>query len=250
MIAISDSVFIDGDLPVLYLKRLDGIVMSDIHIGYEQDMAKRGIYIPNVQKKRFLSVYEKSLSTFNFKKLIINGDFKHTFEKLTKQEKDELSEILSRTREDGIEVKVIKGNHDNYISLVVEKFDNVELMDSMEVDNFMITHGHKTIEKKDDKTFILGHEHPRLSIRDRIGYVKRFQVFLTIPVRDSSSKIIVLPPVGTYQAGNDVTMFHSNYMSPLIRNYGSLENAKPYVIVEGEGIMEFPELKLLRKIII
>ncbi|BBG23864.1 metallophosphoesterase [Sulfuracidifex tepidarius] len=250
MIEIAKSLFIESDLPVVYLKEIDAVVMSDVHIGYEQDMARKGIYIPKVQKKRFLSIYEKSINTFKVKKIIINGDFKHSFEKLTRQENEELSEIFKRTRDDGIEVKVVKGNHDNFISLVTEKFDNVELLEDMKLNDVVITHGHKNVEKSDGMTYILGHEHPRLSVRDKIGYVKRFQVFLKVPVKDSSSNIIVLPSVGTYQAGNDVTILHSGYMSPLIRNHGSLENARPYVIIEGEGIMEFPELKLLRKILI
>ncbi len=250
MIELAKSLFIESDLPVIYFKDADAVVMSDVHIGYEQDMARKGIYIPKVQMKRFLSVYERSINTFKARKVIINGDFKHTFEKLTRQEKDELSHILSRIKDDGIEVKIVKGNHDNFISLVTEKFDNVELLDELDLNNVIITHGHKNVDNRDGVLYILGHEHPRLSIRDKIGNVKRFQTFLNIPIKDSSSRIIVLPSVGTYQAGNDVTILHSGYMSPLIRNHAVLENAKPYVIIEGEGIMEFPELRLLRRIII
>ncbi|MEM3351894.1 MAG: phosphoesterase, partial [Saccharolobus sp.] len=33
------------------------------------------------------------------------------------------------------------------------------------------------------------------------------------------------------------------------KEHGILEKAKPYVIVEGEGIMEFPELGLLKNVL-
>ncbi|MCY0883855.1 MAG: phosphoesterase, partial [Acidianus infernus] len=64
------------------------------------------------------------------------------------------------------------------------------------------------------------------------------------------SKALILPAIGSYQAGNDISLIHNNYMSPLIRNYGILEEAKPYVIIEGEGIMEFPKLELLKNIVV
>ncbi len=38
-------------------------------------------------------------------------------------------------------------------------------------------------------------------------------------------------------------------MSSIMRKYAILEKAKPFVVIENEGILEFPELNLLRNII-
>ncbi|TRM98110.1 phosphoesterase, partial [Sulfolobus sp. E1] len=75
MLEIVKDVYIAEDLPVIYIKGINSIVMSDIHIGYEEEMAKKGIYIPRIQKKRFLNILNRAISTFKARNLIINGDF-------------------------------------------------------------------------------------------------------------------------------------------------------------------------------
>jgi len=251
MLEIAKGIQIDEDLPVLFIKNINSIVLSDVHIGYEGEMSKKGIYIPRIQKKRFINIVNKAISVFNTKNIIVNGDFKHTFDRLTKQEKEELNEILTYLKNEGANLTIVKGNHDNYISLVTEKFDNVKLVEDLDIGEIFITHGHKQIIPRSDTIYIIGHEHPRLSIRDKLEFSRKFQCFLKVPIKNvPSSKIIILPAIGIYQAGNDISLIHSNYMSNLVKEYAILEKAKPYVIVEGEGIMEFPELGLLRNILI
>ncbi len=249
LLEISPGIYIASDLPVLYLKNIDAIVLSDVHIGYEEEMARKGMFLPKVQKKRFIEVYRNSGKVFKFKRIVINGDFKHLFNKLGKEERDDLNEILSTLKDDGIEVTLVKGNHDNYVTLVTDKFDNVEVVDYLDLGNVFLLHGHKEVEVRDNTTYVIGHEHPRISIRDRLGFAKKLQAFLVVPLKSNGSKVIVLPSVGTYQAGNDISLIHNNYMSPIVRNFGVLEKAKPYVIIESEGIMEFPELGLLKNVL-
>ncbi len=234
---------------MLYVKGFEAIVLSDVHIGYEEEMARKGMFIPKVQKKRFMEVYNNARQVFKFKRIVINGDFKHLFNKLGKEERNDLNEILNALKEDGVEVTLVRGNHDNYVTLVTEKFDNVNVVDHLDLGEVFIFHGHREIEVKDNVTYVIGHEHPRISIRDRLGFTKKLQAFLIVPLKANNSKVIVLPSVGTYQAGNDISLVHNNYMSPIIRNLGVLEKAKPYVIVESEGIMEFPELGLLKNVL-
>ena len=249
MISLIDDIYIDEDLPVVYIKRLNSIVLADVHIGYEEEMASKGIFIPKVQKKRFLNIINRSIDIFKTNKIIINGDLKHSFSKLTRQEKTELTEIFQELKERGINTVVIKGNHDNYISLITEKFDNVDLVDSISIDNLVIFHGHTNIQLEENKIYIIGHEHPRLGLRDKLGFSRKLPCFLLAPLKNNS-KALVLPAIGIYQAGNDISLNHSNYMSPLMREFSILEKAKPFVIIEKEGIMEFPELYLLKDIII
>ncbi|QIW25352.1 metallophosphoesterase [Sulfolobus sp. S-194] len=249
MISLVDDIYIDEDLPVIYIRRFDSIILSDVHIGYEEEMASKGIFIPKVQKKRFLNIFNRAREVFKTNKLIINGDLKHSFSKLTKQEKTELNEIFRILKDEGTEITIIRGNHDNYLSLVTENYDNIKLVESLIVDNIVIFHGHTNIDVDENKIYIIGHEHPRLGLRDKLGFVRRMQCFLVTPLKNNS-KVIVLPAIGIYQAGNDISLNHSNYMSPLMREYSILEKSKPYVIIEKEGIMEFPELGLLKDIML
>lgn len=249
MLEIFEDIYISEDLPVAYIKSVNTIVMSDIHIGYEEDMAKKGIFIPKVQLKRFLNIYKRAIETFHTNKIILNGDVKHIFETLGRQEKQELTTMFNQLKDDGIEVKLVKGNHDNFISIVTSKYDNIELVNELRYNNIIITHGHQEILPEEDKLYIIGHEHPRISIRDKLGFSRKFQCFLLAPLKNNS-KVLILPAIGTYQAGNDISLIHSNYMSNLMRDYSILEEAKPFIVIEGQGIMEFPQLKLLKDLLL
>jgi len=242
-VEILPGVEIAEDLPAIYLRPLDAVIISDTHIGYEDDMASQGVFIPRIQKKKMTETYSRALNIFKAKRLIINGDVKHTFSKLSKQERDELTQVFKDLKEKGIDVTIVKGNHDNYVSLVAEKFD-VKIVEEIRVGSFVLYHGHKEIVPEGEKIYIIGHEHPRISVRDRLGFKRKFKAFLLVPLKNSATAL-VLPSTGIYQPGNDISLVKSNYLSPLIREYSILEKAKPYIIVEGEGIMEFPELGLI-----
>ncbi|AWR98320.1 phosphoesterase [Acidianus sulfidivorans JP7] len=249
MIEIAEGVYIEGDLPVIYLKPLNSIVLSDVHIGYEEEMARKGIFLPRVQRKRFINIIDKSIEIFKTNNIIIDGDLKHIFNGLGKQEKDDLNYIFEYAKQKEINITIVKGNHDNYLSIVADKYD-INMVDEIKNQNYIIFHGHKNIDSiNEESIYIIGHEHPRISLRDKLGFARKLQCFLVVPLKNNS-KVVVLPALGIYQSGNDVSLIHSNYMSPIIRNFGILEKAKPYVIIENEGIMEFPELNLLKNIVV
>lgn len=242
------NIYIESDVPAVYYAGLDAIILSDVHIGFEEDMQRKKVYLPRVQKKRFLKIYRRALEVFKSKRLIVDGDMKHIFEKIGSQEREDLLEIFSALKEDGIDVKVVKGNHDNYITVVTDKFDNVELVDELIDGDILITHGHRPFKLSEGKVAVVGHEHPRISLRDRLGFNRKLQCFLDVPLRDGG-RVLVLPAVGTYQAGNDVSLIHNNFLSPTLRNSAVLEDARPYVIIENQGIMEFPPMGALKDIL-
>jgi len=248
MIELLNNFYIESDIPVAYSKVLNSIILSDVHIGFEEEMARKGIFLPRVQKKKFLDVVDKAVEVFKTNKIIINGDLKHRLDGIGRQEKKDLEDVLTILRDKGIELKLVKGNHDTYITIVTSKFDNVEVVESIEFDNVVITHGHKEIVPERGKLYVIGHEHPRISLKDRLGFARRFPCFFISPLRNDAT-LLVLPAVGGYQAGNDITFSHSAYMSNLMREYSILEEAKPYIIIEGEGIMELPKLKFLKDLI-
>lgn len=249
MVSLIEGIEIGGDLPVIYARPIDAVILSDVHIGYEEEMASKGLFLPRVQKKRFMRIYRQAIENFKTNKLIINGDMKHRFNGLGRQEKEDLTEVFKDLKEFGVSVTLVKGNHDNYISLVAEKFDNVEMVEEVRNGNLIISHGHKDVEVEHERVYIIGHEHPRIAIRDKLGFSRKFPCFLVTPT-DQGGHIVVLPAVGSYQAGNDVSLMRNSYMSTLMREHSVLERARPFLIVEGEGIMEFPELRLLKDVII
>lgn len=249
MIEISNGLFLEADLPVLYSSKLKAVIMSDVHIGYEEELAKKGVYLPSAQKRRFISIYKRSREIFGVQHFIVSGDLKHIFFKLGTQERRDLEEIFRVMKEDGSELVVTKGNHDNYLSIITDKFDNVRLVDEVKEGELLIYHGHREADLGGISTVVIGHEHPRVTLRDKLGVSRKMQCFLKVPLREGQ-EAIVMPSTGTYQAGNDISLLHSNFMSPIMREKAILEKAKPFGIIEGHGILEFPELALLRDIMV
>jgi len=248
---LAENVVIAGSTPVIYIKSINAIVFADSHLGFEEEMARHGLYLPNYQLKKLLEVLNRVFREVKPKRIIIAGDVKHCFSSLSRQERYELSELFNYLTSITSEVIVVRGNHDNYLPLIARKY-NVEIIRDYIVEKgILITHGHKDmdLDNTDFRVLIMGHEHPSISLRDELGCTVKFSCYLVAPMIDSDRKVIVLPASGVYQSGTSITLDKSNYLSPIIKRYVDLENAKPYIIDEDLGVIELPELKAIQDLI-
>jgi putative SbcD/Mre11-related phosphoesterase len=165
------------------------------------------------------------------------------FEKLTRQEKLEVPKFVREAFEAGFkEVIVVRGNHDNYVSGVLKSVGAEFVEERLDLGSGVtVTHGHKSVEGFD--LAILGHEHPAINVS--IGGSKiKLPVYLSMPLSDGS-RVIVLPPTGAYQAGNDVTLYRENYLSPIIRERGVIGDAVPIIYDERLGALPLARLSEL-----
>lgn len=245
------------DTPFAYLRGSRALVIADAHLGFEEAMGETGLYLPRGQLKQLIQDLEVAFNMLDIGQVIIAGDLKHRFEKLGAQEKREIEEILSFFKKKNSEVVFIRGNHDNYASIVTSRF-GVEPRPYYKVGAFLIIHGHQGLGEaisedllRDVEVVIYGHEHPSISIRDRLGKIAKFPCFLEIPLRvgDRVFRGLVMPASGSYQAGSPVTTIRSNYLSPITRAHGDIENAKPYILARGDGIFELPALGYIQDLI-
>ncbi len=229
-------------LPVLAYEKENIAIISDIHLGYEEAMSTQGVYLPRLQLKRAKSIINE-ISKLNFKKLIIAGDLKHVFEKLTRQERAEILELMSFTVKANIkEVILVKGNHDTYISNLLKDI-GIQVEDSfLDIgDGIAITHGHKMFDDIGKYQFIvMGHEHPSVEI-NLSGSKIRLQALLKMPLKNGSTALI-LPPIGLYQTGTVVNLDKSSYLSPISRELGDIENTVPIIVDREIGVIELPKL--------
>ena len=137
----------------VYIPKSRTIVLSDIHIGFEESLNKQGVLVPRIY---FRHLYEKTKSLLNALRIntvIINGDLKHEFGTISTTEWRHTLRFLDLFREK--QVFLIKGNHDTILGPIAKK-QNVKLVDHYTTDNILIIHGDeekdiKAIEKKEDK---------------------------------------------------------------------------------------------------
>lgn len=239
----SPGVYVIPGSPLIYLKDIDAIVLSDLHLGFEEAAARGldysygrktrsvGMFLPRIQLKRIIDILTNVFEIIKPKKLIINGDLKHAFDQLLKQESREIASLLDFIINNNIyEIVIIRGNHDNYLPIVLKKY-GVNLYTRYEyvTSNYrlLITHGHLELDLLEYNFVIIGHEHPSIKC---FGLIKT-PVFIKIPF-DKNKYIICIPAIGPYHPGTSISVEREKYLSPIIRHYGDLSRARVITWIE------------------
>jgi putative SbcD/Mre11-related phosphoesterase len=218
----------------LHIPEHETLVFADTHLGYEEYLNKIGVLVPRFQYDDVVSHVRKAVEECSPIKIIINGDLKHEFGGISRQEWKEVLKFLDELGD--YEVVLVKGNHDNIIGPITGK-RNVEVVDQIKLGTTLLVHGHKT---PDDntlngvKTIIIGHEHPCVGLREE-GRVEKVKCFLV--GRWQNKNLIVLPSLNFLTEGTNI--LQERLLSPFLQ--GDLGDYKAYGVEAGE-IMDFGEL--------
>ena len=140
----------------LYWKRLNTLIVSDLHIGKSISYAKKKQFLPPYDTKEILNELFVSLDKIKPSNLIIVGDLFHDFLStlsLKDQDHKSLSQYMKNT-----DFIWIKGNHDKNIQ--IEGFKNFT---NYKIGKFLFTH----IPIKTSLFQICGHYHPKVKIVHR-----------------------------------------------------------------------------------
>jgi len=210
-------------------------VLSDLHIGFEEVMAEKGLLLPKMQKNKIIELLERIYNYYDVEKILIDGDFKHEFSKNVRQEWDEIEEII-RYISDRSDLIVVKGNHDNYLQTILSKY-GIQIMKYYNMGNYTFVHGDKVIDFKNH--FIIGHEHPSIKIRDRVGGMVSMPSFL------HGHGITVLPSPSIYSSGSDV--LNGEILSPLLKNF-DIDSLNVYAVDDKLGLIDLGKISEIRKI--
>jgi len=169
------SLIIEGDYGKI-------MVISDLHLGWEASLAEDGIHIPS-QTNRILKKVKEILAIENPSSLIILGDLKHTVEKIMLEEWRDVPLFLEEVKKIVKDIRVIPGNHDGDISILLPNGVKLEPQQGVIVGNVGLFHGHAwpEIRMLNCKTLIIGHVHPVITFRDHTGYRVTSQVWVKAP---------------------------------------------------------------------
>ena len=250
------------------------VVISDVHIGYEEALNKQGILVPRLQ---FEEITARMNNIFGILKdrrietIVINGDLKHEFGTISEQEWRNTLKFLDLLAKHCKEIVLIKGNHDNILGPIARK-RNVKVMDYFVFElkdknsnnenpllgnplkklkkimknrdspkKILIAHGDSIPQKdvlKDVSVIIIGHEHPAVSINDG-PRVEKFKCFLKGKYKGKN--LIVQPSFNTMIEGTDI--LKDKLLSPFLKQ--DLDNFEVYAV--EDKIYNFGRLKGLRK---
>ena len=224
----------------LYVEKKNTLVLTDVHIGYEEALNKQGILIPRLQFKKTVMRMKHVLGHFSkpLKEIVVAGDLKHEFGTISEQEWRETLKFLDLLAAHCERVVLVKGNHDTILGPIADK-RKVAVVDYYVIGDCYIHHGHVIPADSDfakASTLIIGHEHPAVALRHE-GRTEVFKCFLHGSWQDK--ELIVLPSFNAVTEGTDVTK--EKLLSPFLHQ--QLEDFD--VFVAADKSYHFGKLKNL-----
>jgi len=214
-VKIAEGIYI-VDL-ALYLSKDNALIFADFHLGYEESLTSKGVLIPRHQFKDTSRRVGKILEHFGkVDKIVITGDIKHEFGRITRQEWSDVIDLLDFMSAYAKEVILVKGNHDVVTKAVLDKTD-AKMVDMIELGDIAILHGDKVLETK-AKTLIIGHEHPAVTLSDGVT-TEKFKCF--IKGKYKRKGLIVLPSFNLITEGADI--LQSRKLSPYLDDVDNFE---------------------------
>ena len=148
------------NLRAIYWKREKALILSDLHIGKTAHFRKYGIPVTDKVFQRDLEHLKLLFEKYNPLKMIVVGDLYHAE---SNNDTEFFAEWLSTYK--GLEVVLIKGNHDRILWKNIEgiKFESTEFLD---LSPFRFIHN--PLHKSDTSFFMIsGHIHPGVLIKGR-----------------------------------------------------------------------------------
>ncbi|WP_393970882.1 metallophosphoesterase [Oxyplasma meridianum] len=230
-IQISKDVFI-SDLYCVYLRDISAVVVSDLHLGFEEEMNLHGLFLPRFQLSHVEGLIDRIVERYEPETLIINGDFKQEFSRNLSQEWTDIIHFIDRYSHH-LKLRFVRGNHDNFLMTILNK-RNLDLPEVIETDRYYIYHGDRDRSLK--KITILGHEHPSLVLRDQIGGVFKIPAF----VYNNESGVIITPAMSFFSSGTDVaqSLLSDEHFTPALRNTDP-DRYRVYGITDEFGLVDF-----------
>ncbi|MGN6709272.1 MAG: metallophosphoesterase, partial [Candidatus Nitrosocosmicus sp.] len=123
-------------LPILIIERSDSekyIVISDIHIGFEEELNIKGIFIESKKiVDELLNLLSSVIVKTQINNLIILGDLKSSIKIITRSEWNNVPYFLNSLSR-LCNVYLVPGNHDSYINHLVPNGINLMSIKGMEL---------------------------------------------------------------------------------------------------------------------
>ncbi len=205
----------------------DTLIISDLHIGFEEALNRQGVLIPRDHFPRLIKRMEGIFSqveimqkgkkgSIKLKQIIINGDLKHEFGTISDQEWRHTLQFLDFLGKHCEKIVLIRGNHDTILGPVAKK-RGIEIHDNYFLESFdaLVCHGDRLPDAgllKKAKLIIIGHEHPSVALRSG-KRVEKYKCFYLGKYR--GKPLIVLPSLNLLTEGS--ALMQDVVLSPFLK---------------------------------
>jgi len=210
----------------IYLRQEKVLIISDVHMGYEEALNKKGIMVPRFQFEETKERLRRILDGLMVEKIVINGDLKHEFGGISRSEWDNTLELLEFLSGYSERIVLIRGNHDVTLDPIAG-LKNLEIVDHLRVGRVYLCHGDivpEDAEFKESEVVIIGHEHPAIGVGTNVR-METFKCFL-LGNFEKNKKLIVMPSFNLVTEGTDV--LREKVLSPFLK--GDLSGFSVFVV--------------------
>jgi hypothetical protein len=237
---------VPGDAALIFSDEGEGtLLISDLHLGLEKEMAKRGFSLP-AYSVRMVERVKSIAETCGTNRLVVLGDVKHTVGKVEDIDWGVVPWFFDTMLDLFEAVEVVPGNHDGNIRTVLPR--RVLLHPSHGTvlgrgrGRIGVTHGHAwpSEEAIATRNLVIGHSHFTYEMRDALGSRSREAVWVTaeydvaelmaeagyVSKAKGKGKLTVMPPFNRLVGGQPINRRRSFQFGPVLSSRSvSLEKA-------------------------
>jgi len=201
----------------LYFEEERILVIADLHLGFEEALNKQGVLLPRFNfeetQQRLKRIFAE---TGKVQKVIILGDLKHEFGRISEQEWNEVILTLELIARNCTETILLKGNHDTILGPIAS-WKNLSVREFYYLleKKLLFFHGDEMKffkEFNESRILVIGHEHPSITLSEGVKQEK-FKCFLK--GKWSGKILVVLPSFNSFSEGTDVTK--EKILSPFLQ---------------------------------
>jgi putative SbcD/Mre11-related phosphoesterase len=232
----------------IYFKDLDLVAISDLQLGEERVLAEESkVFVPEIQLNIIINEIIVMHELTGAKRLLINGDLKHGFSGVSRQEWFEVERVYKVVSKLYNEMVVVRGNHDNYLANI-SSFLGLTLKDEHFEKGYKFVHGHKLVELAGVSTLVIGHEQPAVLLRKSFDSVKMPVILYGKTI--SGTNFICLPAFSPISSGVEVNVVSKeNLLSPFFKSIVDIDELYAVAIDPDVGEIPLPKIRLLRQFI-
>lgn len=227
---------VPGEAALVYTDSGEGtLLISDLHLGLEKEMAKRGFRLPAYTSKMASRVRDLA-QKHGTRRLAVLGDVKHSVGKVEDIDWGVVPSFFDTMLDLFESVEVVPGNHDGNLKTVLPQ--RVKLHPSQGAvlgtgrGRIGVAHGHAwpSEEAIATKNLVIGHSHFTYEMRDSLGTRSRESVwvFATYDVKElmrgagyaakgsGKGRLTVMPPFNRLVGGQPINRAKSFEFGPVL----------------------------------
>ena len=191
----------------VYFREHQLLAVADLHLGYAWTHRAQGQLMPVAPKDNALERLKTLISEYDPARIVLLGDIVHRALPVPAllEELRALIEIADGKRE----LTLLAGNHDRKLQQLLKQHDCGTVLKTEYVEgDTVLLHGDRPATQPGTR-FVIGHEHPAISLGDGVATSRKFPCFLI------ADDVVTLPSFSSWSAHTPFPSYE--FMSPIAR---------------------------------